>query len=210
MEKSNIQLECRLWVWSWASARTVICASAHRFRNRMMSKQAVHTNSKFPRPMGKIKSQTRVQAGRIYSVEKLNWMLTYTQWMAGEWSNTYRLRGQRQLPDGHHLECRCANCRAPASCQRVGIACLEEACSTVGGVGAPLKAMSGACATPLGLEFGICARAPELYNSDRAYWAVHTDSTCPAQVEKSNVQLECRLWVWSRASARTLSCTTAL
>ena len=108
MEKSNIQLECRLWVWSWVSARTLICTSALRFRTRMMSKQAVHTNSKFPRQMGTIKSQTRVQTGRIYSVEKLNWMLTYTQWMAGEWSNTYRLRGQRQLPDGHLLECRYA------------------------------------------------------------------------------------------------------
>ena len=54
------------------------------------------------------------------------------------------------------------------------------------------------------------ARASELYNSDREFWAVHTDSTCPAQVEKSNLQLECRLWVWSRASARTLICTTAL
>ena len=34
--------------------------------------------------------------------------------------------------------------RAPASCQRVGMAWREEVCSAVVGVGAPLKDMSGA------------------------------------------------------------------
>ena len=148
----------------------------------------------------------------MYNVEKLKWMPAYTQWMKGGRSNTYRLRDQKQLPQVHHLECRCADCRAPASCQRVGIAWWEEVCPTVAGVGAPPKDMSGARVTALGLECGIYARAraSELYNSDREFWAVHTDSTCPAQVEKSNLQLECRLWVWSRASARTPICTTAL
>ena len=37
-EKSNVQLECRLWVWSWVSACALICTTALRFRHRTMSK----------------------------------------------------------------------------------------------------------------------------------------------------------------------------
>ena len=127
--------------------------------------------------------------------------------MTGRRSNTYRLRDQRYLPDGHHLECRCATYRAPASCQRVGMAWREEVCSAVVGVGAPLKDMSGARVLLLWAWRLASARARVAVYIRTP---THTDSKCPAQMEKSNVQLECRLWVWSWASARALICTTAL
>ena len=63
------------------------------------------------------------------------------------------------------------------ACQRVGIAWWEEVCSTVVGVGTPLKDMSGArvLLTAPGLEVGIFARASgcihQNSNSDREYWA---------------------------------------
>ena len=197
MEKSNIQLECRLWAWSWASARALICTSAHRFRTRMMSKQAVHTNSKFPRHMDKIKFQTRVQAGRMHSVDELNWMLASTQWMAGEWSNTYRLRGRRQLPDGHHLECRCAEelqgtweldsiylrCHS-RYCQRMGMS-RWEVCTAVIAVGAlHLKTCLVRVSLLWAWRFGVhaCAHGctSELQLGQRAMGS----STCPTQMEK--------------------------
>ena len=53
-EKSNVQLECRLWVWSWVSACALICTTALRFRHRAVSKQAVHTHSRCPAQMGNL------------------------------------------------------------------------------------------------------------------------------------------------------------